>query len=76
MKPQFFDEFEPYCATIANVDIRMRVLGFETARYSLAQTSVDGLQIQWAQEGSGQLSEKSVLNSLDALYAQLSCQEI
>ena len=51
MKPQFFTDFKSYCDTITNVTLRMRVLGFETARYSIAQAPGGDLQLQWSCEG-------------------------
>ncbi len=57
MVPMQFSDFEPYCDMIANADLRMRVLGLEKAQYSIIQAPVAQLGLQWAQEGSGQLTE-------------------
>ena len=66
-----FSDFEPYCETIAHVDLRMRVLGFESPRYSITQAAVGRLAVQWAQEGSGQLSEGATDHAAIGLYVQL-----
>ncbi|TWU04220.1 HTH-type transcriptional activator RhaS [Symmachiella macrocystis] len=68
---KFFTDFEPYYETIAHVDLRMRVLGMDEPRYSILQTTVGQLGVQWAKEGSGQLSEGATDRSAFGLYMQL-----
>lgn len=57
MNALHFNEFEPYSEMIADADLRMRVLGFERPQYSIVQAVVADLGMQWASEGSGQLTE-------------------
>lgn len=66
-----FSDFEPYCATIAHADLRMRVLGFERPQYTIAHASVGRYEIQCAHEGSGQLSEGVTDRRAAGLYMQL-----
>lgn len=68
---QRFVDFETYSDTIADADLRMRVLGMEQPHYSLVQAQVGRLGVQWAEEGSGQLSEGATDRSAFGLYVQL-----
>ena len=72
--PRKFTDFEDYCESIVHADLRMRVLGMEFARYSIIQATVGRLGIQWAQEGSGQLSEGATDRSKFGVYLQLNSQ--
>ncbi|HBE69588.1 MAG TPA: hypothetical protein DDW52_15690 [Planctomycetaceae bacterium] len=67
-------DFEPYCDAILHADLRMRVLGMEQARYSIVQSIVGRIGIQWAAEGSGQLSEGSTDRDAFGLYLQLNAR--
>ena len=66
-----FSDFEPYCDAIVHADLSMRVLGMERPRYTIIQSLVGRLGLQWAQEGSGQLSEGSIDPEAFGLYMQL-----
>lgn len=69
-----FADFEPYRDAIVHADVRMRVLGMEQPRYSIVQSVAGGLGLQWAQEGSGQLSEGSTDRGAFGLYMQLNAR--
>ncbi len=71
MKVQRFKNFESYCASIANVDLRMRVLGFEHPGYAITQADVRGMHVQLASEGAGQLAEGATNQHGVALYLPL-----
>ena len=49
----------------------MRVLGMERHDYSLIQAQLGRLSVQWADEGSGLLSEGAIDRSSYALFMQL-----
>ncbi|TWT41305.1 hypothetical protein KOR42_48450 [Thalassoglobus neptunius] len=68
---KFFTEFESYCDSIAHADVHMRVLGMEEPRYSMVQNVAGQLGLQWAQEGSGQLSEGGTDPGAFGLYMPL-----